>query len=334
MFEVKDAYTAGHSRRVALYSLKIAQEMGLSETDQNTIYQAGLLHDVGKILTPESILLKPQKFKRKEYFIMQNHSTDGEKMINSIPSFKEYSRIVRHHHERYDGRGYPDGLAGENIPLLSRIMTIADAFDAMTTNRIYRARKNLAEAVLELDRCSGTQFDPHIVKHAVSVFCAQIQWDESPDRYNSEDRIQEERFAFHFKDTLTGVYTGEYLNHFLRSQHERTKIGGCILVQVHNMHHYNGQYGWKSGDKALVEIALRLKILFVSKNIFRLFGDDFVVLNPIYLGLGEEELLAKLEKGFNGVKISLKHLNCETLGLKKWEQFEHHLTKRTAEKQI
>lgn len=328
IFEVKDAYTAEHSKRVAFYCLKIAQAMGLDENQQNSIYQAGLLHDIGKILTPESILLKPRRFRRKEYAIMKNHPTDGETMINFIPSFKEYACIVRHHHERFDGNGYPDGLVGEGIPLLSRIMSIADSFDAMTTNRIYRAQKNLTEAILEIDRCCGTQFDPEVAKYAISVFCSEVELEELPEI--CEHVIHEERFAYFFKDTLTSAFTGEYLNHFLHRHKTKQKFDACLLIQLHHMHRYNERFGWKSGDKVLVEVALRLKILFATNTIFRLFGDDFVVVNPLHVGLSEQEILAKLSNGFTGLQLSLTRLNCEENKIDTWEQFEGYLKKVAA----
>ena len=115
MVEDKDIYTAGHSKRVALYCTSIAETMGLSEEDQALIYKAGLLHDIGKILTPESILLKPRKYNRKEYDIIKNHSTDGEKMVSFISTFKEYASIIRHHHERYDGMVILMGLKAKRF---------------------------------------------------------------------------------------------------------------------------------------------------------------------------------------------------------------------------
>lgn len=113
MVEDKDIYTSGHSKRVAMYSSSIAKAMGLDETEQALIYEAGLLHDIGKILTPESVLLKPKKYNRNEYDIIKNHSVDGEKMVLFISDFKAYAAIIRGHHERYDGKGYPDGLIGD-----------------------------------------------------------------------------------------------------------------------------------------------------------------------------------------------------------------------------
>lgn len=323
IFKIKDAYTEGHSKRVAMYSLKIAQAMGLDEEEQNTIYQAGLLHDIGKILTPEAILLKPRKFKRSEYAIMKNHSIDGENMISHIPSFKKYAEIIRHHHERYDGRGYPDGLSGDKIPLLSRIMSVADAFDAMTTNRIYKAHKNLSEAIFEIDRCSGTQFDPEIAKYAIVVFCTSLQCEDMGDSYVQV--IQEERFAYFYKDTLTCAYTGEYLNYFLHQNKQNRKFESCSLIQIQNMHQYNERFGWKSGDKVLVEIALRLKVLFKTAFVFRIFGDDFVVLNSLHVKIDEDKILRTLINGFNGIGLHIKHIDFKLSTIEKWENFENYL---------
>lgn len=326
IFEVKDAYTAGHSKRVAFFCKMIAEAMGLSEEDQYTVYQAGLLHDIGKILTPEAILPKPRKFNRKEYAIMQNHAVDGENMISCIPSLKSYAHIVRHHHERYDGKGYPDALRGKAIPLLSRIMCVADAFDAMTTNRIYGSQKNLSDAIFEIDRCCGKQFDPEIAKYAISVFCSHTEWKELPDI--CEYAIHEDRLAYFYKDTLTSAFTGEYLNHFLNKQKAKQKYNSCLLIQTHNMHRYNQHFGWHLGDKALREIALRLRVLFASNTLFRLFGDDFVILNPTSMELCEQELLSKLAKGLTGLEFSLTHLSPQHHEkIEKWEHFERYLKK-------
>jgi len=275
MVEEKDVYTAWHSKRVAMYSARIAEAMGLGEEEQTTIYQAGLLHDLGKILTPESILLKPRKFNRSEYSIIKKHSEDGERMLSCVSVFKTYAPIVRHHHERFDGEGYPDGLKGEAIPLLSRIMSVADAFDAMTTNRIYKSRKNIEDAIVELKKCSNVQFDGTIVEASVDVFRGfkeLIHSSQAP-----MDTIHEERFAYFFKDALTGAYSGDYLNYFLSHNTEKHHFKCCYFIQLHHMHHYNERYGWKCGDDALREIALRIKVLFHSPFVFRVFGDDFVV---------------------------------------------------------
>lgn len=147
MIEERDTYTGGHSQRVAKYSVMIAKEMGCAEKEREKLHQAGILHDIGKISTPDSVLLKPGKLNDIEYKLIQEHVKVGYGMLSKIPMYKELAEIIHHHHERYDGKGYPDGLRGDEIPLLSRIMIVADAFDAMTTNRIYKTRKDRKSVV-------------------------------------------------------------------------------------------------------------------------------------------------------------------------------------------
>lgn len=323
MVEEKDAYTAGHSKRVAIYSSKIAAALNLSQVDQNTLYQAGLLHDIGKMLTPESILLKPRKFNRSEYAIIKRHSEDGARMLSFISVFKAYAPIVRHHHERFDGEGYPDRLKGEDIPLLSRIMSVADAFDAMTTNRIYKTRKNIEDAITELKRCSGGQFDKDVVDASLDVFRGfkeLIHASQVPI-----DSIHEERFAYFFKDVLTGAYSGDYLNYFLAQNKENHRFQCCYFIQLHHMQSYNERYGWKCGDDTLKEISLRIKSLFHSPFVFRIFGDDFVVLNPLHVEVELQETQYKLGVGFDGLEISLRHFDFEADMIEKWEHLENHL---------
>lgn len=323
MVEDKDVYTAGHSKRVAMYSVRLAQAMGLSEDEQTTIHQAGLLHDIGKILTPESVLLKPKKYNRQEYNIIKNHSADGEKMVLFISSFKEYATIIRHHHERYDGNGYPDGLKGATIPLLSRIMSVADSFDAMTTNRIYKARKTIDQAFVELEKCSGTQFDPDVLTHveeALSDFKELVKISQAP-----QNSIEEERFAYFFKDPLTSAYSSEYLNHFLCKNRESHAYRCCYFVQLHHMKVYNERFGWKSGDEVLKEVSLRLRVLFHTSHIFRVFGDDFIVLNALHVAVNTQEILYKLSVGFDGIKVSLQHFDFKYETIENWEDLENHL---------
>jgi putative nucleotidyltransferase with HDIG domain len=323
MVEEKDIYTAGHSKRVAMFSAKIAEALDLSDFEQNTIYQAGLLHDIGKMLTPESILLKPRKFNRSEYTIIKRHSEDGERMLNFITTFKPLSPIVRHHHERFDGEGYPDKLKGEAIPLLSRIMAVADAFDAMTTNRIYKSRKNIEQAIVELKKASGSQFDSTVVEASVDVFRSFkeiIHISQAP-----MDCIQEERFAHFFKDMLTGSYSSDYLNYLLIHNKETRRFKCCYFIQLHHMQSYNQRFGWKCGDDTLKEISLRIKSLFHSSFVFRIFGDDFVVLNSLHIEVDTKEMLYKLNVGFDGLKISLQHFDFEAQMIDKWEHLENYL---------
>ncbi|MDD3344133.1 MAG: HD domain-containing protein [Sulfurospirillaceae bacterium] len=322
MVEEKDTYTFGHSKRVATYSAKIAKALCLSQEEQDIMYQASLLHDIGKILTPEAVLLKPRKFNRQEYDIIKKHPMDGARMVAFISPFKAYADIIAHHHEHYDGSGYPDGLKAEEIPLLSRIMSIADAFDAMTTNRIYKARKNIQQAIDELRRCSGKQFDPYLVDVAIQTLSSLselVTFSQSP-----KDAIQEARFSYFFKDSLTSAYSGEYLNYFLLHNKETQQFQCCYFIQTRQMQVYNKKYGWKMGDHALVEIALRLKVLFHTSYIFRIFGDDFVVLSPSHMSIDEKEIVYKLSCGFDGLSICLEHFDLNNLPILKWENLEKY----------
>jgi putative nucleotidyltransferase with HDIG domain len=162
--DAKDAYTCGHSERVALLSRHLAQQMRLAEHDVERIYMAGLLHDVGKIGVPEAVLQKTGKLTQEEFEQMKKHPEIGARILHDIKQIKDIIPGVMHHHERYDGKGYPSGLAGENIPLMGRIICLADCFDAMTSNRTYRKALPLEVALTEIRRCSGTQFDPTLAE--------------------------------------------------------------------------------------------------------------------------------------------------------------------------
>jgi len=159
----KDYYTRKHSEEVTDYALWIAEEMGLPESDRRLLRMAGLIHDVGKIGIPDEVLLKPDVLTPDEYEAMKQHAVMGALMLAALPSMSEIAPIVRAHHERWDGQGYPDGLSGEEIPLLARILTVADAFSAITTDRPYRRGMDWHSAVAELQRQRGKQFDPTVV---------------------------------------------------------------------------------------------------------------------------------------------------------------------------
>ena len=160
--DAKDAYTCGHSERVALLSRHLAQEIGLSESDVEQIYMAGLLHDVGKIGVPESVLQKTGKLTSEEFEQMKKHPQIGAKILQDVKQIKKIIPGVLHHHERYDGTGYPSGLSGSAIPLMGRIICLADSFDAMTSNRTYRTALPLEVALAEIRRCAGVHFDPEL----------------------------------------------------------------------------------------------------------------------------------------------------------------------------
>lgn len=165
--DAKDEYTRGHSDRVSYYSVQMARAMGLDDAQTENVRIAGLFHDVGKIGTADDILLKNTKLENKEYNEIKKHPAMGANILSAVSMFKDIVNVVRWHHERYDGKGYPDGIKGEDIPLEARIISVADAFDAMVSDRHYRSHLSLEAAVDQLKTCSGEQFDPKVV----SVFC-------------------------------------------------------------------------------------------------------------------------------------------------------------------
>jgi len=159
----RDPNTFQHSQRVAEIATALARKLGLSEDDTEIIRMAGRLHDLGKIGMSNSLLLKPGAFDEAERLAFQEHPRIGARLVNSFRLFSEGQDLILHHHEDYDGSGYPDGLTGEGIPFGSRVLRVADAFDAMTSRRVYREPLPLSVALKELQDNAGTQFDPRIV---------------------------------------------------------------------------------------------------------------------------------------------------------------------------
>lgn len=181
--EAKDKYTFGHSERVALYARELAALAGLNGDDQKRVYLAGLLHDIGKIGIPDALLGKPTRLTEDEYEIVKQHAEDGWHMLRSMSHLSHVLDGILHHHENYDGAGYPEGLAGSSIPIDGRILAIADTFDALTSDRPYRSGKQVEDAARILLNGSGTQWDPHLVQlfvSNISVF-KQIMDDYQPN---------------------------------------------------------------------------------------------------------------------------------------------------------
>jgi diguanylate cyclase (GGDEF)-like protein/putative nucleotidyltransferase with HDIG domain len=164
----RDAYTGSHSERVARLACEIAESLGLSTDDTELIRLAASLHDLGKLAIPEEILRKPAALTDAERLVLERHPQIGHRMLESL-GVEPIADWVLHHHERWDGAGYPKGLGGEEIPMGARVIFVADAFDAMTSNRLYRPALTQAEALAEVERCSGTQFDPEVVTAFLAV---------------------------------------------------------------------------------------------------------------------------------------------------------------------
>lgn len=160
--DAKDPYTNGHSKRVARYTRQIAEQMGYEGEELDRIFYVALLHDCGKIGVPDSILGKPGKLTDDEFEIIKSHTERGGEILSSFKSLEDADEGARYHHERYDGKGYPEGKAGEDIPLVARIICVADSFDAMNSNRVYRKQLKKTHIINEIERNKGLQFDPRI----------------------------------------------------------------------------------------------------------------------------------------------------------------------------
>ena len=309
MIEQRDTYTAGHTERVAKYCQKIAKTMGLAERDIESLYKAAILHDIGKIATPDSVLLKPGKLNSLDYDLIKLHASAGYEMLSNIEMYKELAEIIRYHHERHDGLGYPTGLKGNDIPPLSRILTVADAFDAMTTNRIYKARKQIPEALAELESLSGSQFHPEVVTAAMKA----LKDTTSPVAVTQEPTtdIEKKRFSYFFNDRLTGLFNEDYLRIFLQNNQNLQEYPCLHILHLKNVLEYNKREGWARGNHLFQEFAIELQAHYPDAQLFRAYGNDFAILTRKHFDLEANTFdsftsLAGLE-----ILVELQHIDLQ-----------------------
>ncbi len=320
MIEDRDTYTGGHSQRVAEYSKLIAQEMGCSEEDCELLYKAGIIHDIGKIATPDTILLKPARLNSIEYKLIQEHVVVGYQLLFKIPMYREHAKIIKSHHERYDGKGYPDALKGDEISLLSHILLLSDAFDAMTTNRIYKARKSIDSAIKELQEFSGKQFHPKVVLAAVEVLKDVVIPEEVTQLPKTE--IEKERFSYFFRDQVTDAYNYDYLNFVIEQKIINREYGYIEKIYLHNFNSFNISQGWVKGDKLLNNFVSCLHQDYPSATIFRVHGDDFVLMTEETLDINISKLksLSYLEE--NSITLSCKSIKLKDVTIDSMEELE------------
>ena len=186
--DAKDEYTNGHSIRVGAYSKIIAENLGMSSDEVDNIYYIALLHDIGKIAIPDSILNKPGRLTDEEFAVMKSHTTRGAAILKGISTIPQIIEGAKSHHEKYDGSGYPEGIKGEDIPFVARIICCADCFDAMASKRVYKEPFSLDVITNEFVRCSGTQFDPQISRVVVDLITTgKLQPNSAENTYLGSD---------------------------------------------------------------------------------------------------------------------------------------------------
>ncbi|MEA1914412.1 MAG: response regulator [Campylobacterota bacterium] len=314
IIESRDTYTGGHSQRVATYSKRIAQELGFDAQTCDLIYEAGILHDIGKISIPDSILLKPGQLNDIEYTLIQEHVIIGYNMLKNVPMFKEIAQMILGHHERYDGTGYPNGLKAHEISIEAQVMAIADVFDAMTTSRIYKVRKSVSEALEELDNLRNRSFDSKIVDVALKVLSG-IELTQEADQLPTT-QLESERFSYFYKDQVTGGYNKNYLDLILSKNQYDHQYAQVYVLSLHNFGHYNELYSWEKGDELLNLLTQTLQEKYPGILIFRIHGDDFICLSKTNLDISVNifEDVAQFDK--NIIELNLNHFNIQ----------EHHIT--------
>jgi putative nucleotidyltransferase with HDIG domain len=192
VFDMRDPYVGGHAAQVAIYAVGIAQELGLPSERIELVRQAAYLHDIGKLAIPEAILHKPGKLSGIEYEFIKKHTDIGADLLASTEGLKHLAPFIRHHHERWDGAGYPLGLRGDEIPLEARILNVCDSVETMASDRPYHRGKSIREIIAEVDRCAGTQFDPAIAETFVNLALKRV---DSPFVINSARSVTQQYAA-------------------------------------------------------------------------------------------------------------------------------------------
>jgi len=322
MIDQRDTYTAGHTVRVAHYCKLLAKEMNLDKEQTSILLKAATLHDIGKIATPDSVLLKPGKLSALDYDLIKLHASAGYDMLSNLTMYKGLAKIIRHHHERYDGMGYPDRLQGKGIPFLSRIIVVADAFDAMTTNRIYKPRKAISKALEELKRLSGIQFDPDVVTAALQAL-KDVKSQESINQL-PKNQMEQRRFSYFFSDKLTGAYNEDYLQIILQNNKELREYKCLHNLHITNLQQYNSQQGWEKGNLLMQKLAYELQERYPDTLQFRAYGQYFVIISKEHFDIIEKTFHLNSLQG-TGVKVEIDHLDLKqdtAYYIEKMEKFE------------
>ena len=323
--DAKDAYTSGHSMRVAQCSAAIANKLNWEENDVKNIHYIALLHDIGKIGVPDAILNKPGKLSAEEFEVIKKHPVIGNDILKDIHVIKSVAEGALYHHERFDGRGYPFGLTGEKIPYCARIIGIADAYDAMTSNRIYRRKLNQENVIKEFENGRGTQFDPQLTDLFLDMLREgfdltkerrAVSWDEDMVSESSAllSKALSEHAANHqqesITDSLTGLCTKNYAETQIGKLIGKAHPGALMIIDIDNFKRINDTYGHIVGDNVLKMFADLLKTNTKADDVVcRMGGDDFSVFLTDMTD--SKELAWKAQDILDMFSENLKKMDCE-----------------------
>jgi len=294
--DAKDACTKQHSARVAEVSVLIARKLNWEKADIVNLYNLALLHDIGKISVPDSLLNKPYALSKEEFEIMKQHVLAGAEILKDITMIEHVDQGAKYHHERFDGTGYCSGLKGTDIPFVARIIAVADAYDAMTSDRTYRPKRTIEQVIEEFKKGKGTQFDPQLADIMLEIIDEmQIKGESLEDIDDSEDRyiesavlkktvegFAESAISFVRRDPLTGLLNREdmraKINEYLIHQ---KNAGALLIMDIDNFKMVNDLCGHVVGDEILIQFARLLEKLSTHEKIVcRLGGDEFIVFLP------------------------------------------------------
>jgi len=313
--ELRDVYTKGHSERVAIYASMFCKYLKFQEKQIEDIYFAGLLHDIGKIAIPDSVLLKPSILNPKEYEIIKYHPILSANLVEKMPEFSYLKDIVKHHHENFDGSGYPDRLKGERIPLLSRILSLADVFDALTTDRIYRDAFTLPKAV-EIMEDMKHKFDPKLFSKFIEFIKEFSLIKKHFKMQESEEMLLEKlRNRIFFEDMLTGLLNKNALLLILRRAIETKFNVTLIKVNIKNVAKYKQRQDIYEIEKLMKLYSAKIKKEFkvkdikekLDKNSVYVFRDDGKF---IFLGFSKdlEEKISIILKTTTSLEIEYEFI--------------------------
>ena len=328
MIEAKDSYTKGHSVRVAEYSALIARELGWKEEDVQNLKYIALLHDIGKVGIPDNVLNKPGKLTESEFNIIKSHTTIGGDILKDIESIADVGAGAKYHHERYDGKGYPAGLKGTAIPMVARIICIADSYDAMSSKRIYRDNLPCEAIRKELVNGRGTQFDAELLDIFVELLdTGKLAIDF--ERADKEKTITGEGSALinqimhSIEEEVKKAESRDYLTGLLGRKEGEKKIAkamreqkGCLaFVDLDNLKRTNDTMGHLAGDYALKTVGEVLAMHDEDTIVARLGGDEFLMYIMDVDRKGATDKIKKIMQSFEEKKLNSTYLSVSSLSI-------------------